>query len=328
MATCKDVALRAKVSTATVSRVFNQRGNIRPETVQRVLRIAEELNYTPNPTARSLKTKSTRTIGLIIPNIENPFYIRLANALEHALRNNGCRLLISFQNHEVENDEALILKMMLENQVSGVIFSPRNTLNKELVDACRASKIKLLQLLTMAYEELDAIVMDDKYGMYLGTQNLLANGHRRILFAGNRERMEGVYRAYDEAGIPRSEAILYVYGPKDTMEITVPRLEALLREQKPTAVFVVTDFIGVAMLKAMKQLKLHFPEDISFLMYDDQTWSALMDVSVITHPLDMIADMACYRLVQAMDQSVVTSPMLSTVKPFLLERSSVVNLGE
>lgn len=327
MVTCKDVAEQANVSTATVSRALTQGGaNVSPETYQRVLRIAEELHYTPNHAARSLRTRSTRTIGLIIPNIENPFYIRLASYLEQTLRASDCRLSINFHSRDTENDERTILKTMIDNQVSGIVFSPHSNTNRDLVSLCMQNNIKMMQILTMAYENVDAIVMDDNYGMFIGTQYLFQNGHHRILFAGNRERMDGVNRAYDEAGIPRSDALIYAYGQRDTMEYTVSRLETLLSEEKPTAVFAVTDFIGIAMYRAMKHMQIHFPEDVSFLMYDDQTWSAMMDVSVITHPMEMIANIASYRLIQNLDQNVPTSPMLSTIKPFLLERNSVKSL--
>lgn len=324
MVTCKDVALKANVSTATVSRALRQGGvNVAPETYQRVLHIAQEMHYTPNQAARSLRTKSTRTIGLIIPNIENPFYIRLASVLENTLRDNDCRLSISFLSKDGDKDEQTIIKMMIDHQVSGIIFSPRSNASKSLIEVCAQNSIKIMQILTMAYEDLDAIVMDDNYGMFIGTQYLFHKGHRKILFAGNRERMEGVNRAYDEAGIPRSNALIYTYGQRDTMEYTIDRLETLLAQEKPTAVFAVTDFIGIAIHRAMKRMQMHFPDDISFLMYDDQTWSAMLDVSVITHPMEMIADIASHRLIQNLDQKAPISPILSTIKPFLLERSSV-----
>ena len=324
MATCMDVAKCANVSTATVSRALRKRGqNSLSETYQRVIQIADELNYFPNPSASSLRTNSTRTVGLLIPNINNPFYIRLASLLEQALRAKGCRLSISFCSNGYEKDERSILQMMLDYRFSGIIFSPRNRKNSDIVNLCKQNNITMMQLLTKSYDDSDAIVMDDTYGMYIGTKHLLKKGHVKILFAGNHERMEGVNRAYDESGIPRDNATIYEYGLHDTIENTSANLEKILIDHRPSAAFAVTDFVGVAMYRAMKKLHLQFPEDISFLLYDDQTWSAMMDVSVITHPLDMIADMASHRLIKAIESKMAASPAITMIRPYLLERNSI-----
>ncbi len=326
MATCKDVAIKANVSIATVSRAFNNSPAINEETKRHVLEVAAELDYKPNTIARTLKLRKSSTIGFIVPDIENPFYVRLAKCMQSILQSSGYNLILGFVNNgEPALNEAALLQMMADMQVSGIICSPRSTKNAKLISKLASSGIHIMQLLTMAYEAHDAILIDDNYGMYIGTKHLLELGHERILYAGNRERLGGMYRAFREAGLKFPDELIYIYGRNDTVDSIAPEMVAMIQAQKPTAIFAVTDFVGVAVYNALKLLNLTFPNDVSFLMYDDTTWTAMLDVSVITHPLDLMASTACFRMINAMAADINT-PILSTIKPYLLQRGSTRQL--
>lgn len=323
MATFRDIAKLANVSVATVSRAFSRKNYVSEETRQIVYDAAKKLNYNPNPSSRTQKRGFLRVVGLIIPRISNPFYIQLAQYLEKAFRANGYQLIIRFLSENTSHeDENAALKMMLDMRACGVIFSPHNSDHQEIVQKLLDHDICVLQLLTKAYENTDAIVMDDNYGMYIGTRHLFNIGHKKILFAGNRERMDGVYRAYGESQIKCPEELIYTYGRRESLTDATNKIRNMIQSYHPTAVFAVTDFIGVAVFNALKALSIRFPEDVSFLMYDDQTWTSMLDISVITHPMETIADLAVHRIINSITSNAPSPPVTSSVQPYLLLRSS------
>ena len=229
-----------------------------------------------------MKTKNNKTIGLVIPSIENPFYIRCAKQLEIDLRRRGYGLFITFMNGETyEESEAESLTNLSHMRVAGIVFSHRSKANEALVNNLTENGITLLQWPNYAYDNLNAVVMDDNYGMYIGTKHLMEHGHTSILYAGNKERLDGLYRAYREAGRDAGLATIYTYSRNETNATTIANISDLIRERKPTAIFAATDFMGAAAY-TLKNLHLRIPEDVSFMLYDDQTWASMMDISVIT----------------------------------------------
>ncbi len=205
-ATIRDVAAASGLSTATVSRVLSGADSVSPETARRVLAQVDALGYTVNRVARSLKTRSTRTVGVIAPELASDFFMLLAESMESALSAHGYSLIVC-SSRESEEAEGERLRLLGERLVDGVVVIPSTGSGTELA---RARSTAPLVLVDRFVEGLgaDSVLVDNEGGAYDATMALVAEGHRRIGFVGGglsvsiaRERYQGWRRAMRESGL-------------------------------------------------------------------------------------------------------------------------------
>ena len=227
----KDVAKACGVSVSTVSRAFDESSRISQPVRQKILSRAAELGYTPNLLARSLKSNRSMTIALIIPSIENRFYIDVLQHLELVLHQYGYRLLVTFV-HEGVTTERECLEMAASAQVDGIIVLPQDSTNKQYLNSL-AEQMRVIQLFNAPYSHMDSVIMDDEKGAEIGTNYLLQHGHRRILYVGGEDRIAGFWRAIDNAGIPHSE-VMTLTGP-----VSVDLICDAIKTFHPTAIFAI-----------------------------------------------------------------------------------------
>ncbi len=275
------------------------------------------MGYTPNLIARSLKSNRTMTIGLIIPTIENRFYIDVLKHLEIQLHQYGYRLLVSFVQPGITTEQEC-LEMMVATKTDGIIMIPDDTTNEDLLMGMQ-QQIQFIQLFNRPYSQIDSIVMDDNGGAEAGTKYLLARNHRRILFAGGSNRRVGIHRALEQAGIGPDE--VRFIPDLSSVEDVCQAVQAF----RPTAVF----SIGVAneaVWTALRQLDLSIPEDISVIVYDNTRWVSLVGLTAVAHDLEQIASALAQQLLRRLNGEDLSPAKHIVLDPFIVERKSVETL--
>ena len=325
MATSKDVARLAGVSHTTVSRAFRNDPKVKPATRQRIMKIAEELGYTPNQVASNLRSQKTRTVGLIISFGFNPFFLEITHSLETELASHGYRLLIAFD--EADPDRQWnILQSLSSAQVNSILFTPlyRNADQKNRLHSwMKHSPIHFLQLIAEDFNDFPSFTFDDNLGAYLGTRHLLSQGHRNILMVGGTNRVEGYTRAFEEIGC--RPAFPYQNLSSESREQNFEKIKAAILSQKPTAVFAIAYDMNYLAYEVLLKLNLRVPEDISFLAFDDDRWLQLLGISVIGHPIQALSG-SIVREILSYEAGDEVYPSSTSFKPFLIERDSVLSI--
>lgn len=273
------------------------------------------MGYTPNLIARSLKNNRTNTVALIIPSIENRFYIDVLKHLEITLHQHGYRLLVSFVQPGITTEREC-LEIVVSAKVDAVILIP--------IDADSISYIenlpghtKFIQLFTRLFDQIDSVVMNDIGGAELGTNHLLLHGHSRLLLVGGEDRVEGFWRAIDAAGIHRQQVTTL---PWDATEADICDT---IRSFQPTAIFSVAN-ANEAVWKSIQQMGLSIPEDISLIVYDNTKWVRLVGLTAVAHDLEQIAATLVSQLLTRLNDEENTPAVHITLDPFIIERKSVL----
>ncbi|MHC1694920.1 MAG: LacI family DNA-binding transcriptional regulator [Eubacteriales bacterium] len=315
MTNIKDVAKQCGVSIATVSRAFDKGSAINADTRERILKYCAEINFRPNIVARGLKRSKTQTVGIIIPSIDNYFYMGLLKYVEAELFRHGYRTLVSFIQHGV-SEERDCLESMYDFHVEGLILSPRSRINEELLRDF-SSSAAIMQLFTAPYEEYDSVIMDDEDGVKQAVLHLLDKGHRRILYLGGDPRVSGYFAAYGEYGLECDSSL--VVREKN---ISPDAAAVLIKQKAPSAVLAVARNAESAWL-GIKQLGLSIPGDISFIAYDDINWMKMLGVTAVSHPLEDIAGAVCRRLIVLLEARERQAAERVVLKSVLTHRESV-----
>jgi len=302
MPTIRDVARLAGVSVATVSNVLNGGRPVRPEVRAVVLSAVRELSYIPNRLARGLRSRRSQTLGLIVPDITNPFFSGLVKAIEHSARAEGYQVLLSSSEEDarIEYDLALALA---SRQVDGMIVIPTQDSPRYLLRLSEKTPVVLLDRIG-GEDCLDRVGIDNIQAAHHGTQYLISQGHRRIMLlistlelANIRERVEGYQRALAEAGLQPDPQLVVACGRgADAAQVVAG---AIARRQ-PSAIFAATNRLSLVAVQAIRELRLAFPQQISLLGFDDFEWSTLLQpyLSTVKQPLEQMGRTACELLLE------------------------------
>jgi LacI family transcriptional regulator len=276
MSTIKEIAQRAKVSIATVSNVITGAVRVSPALSERVKKAIEELDYHPNYVARSLKTRQTRLLGMIISDITNPFFPQLVRGAEdEALRHNY--LLITFNTDDRVERERRVLSVLRSRRVDGVLLvvAPSTSEATHLKNTLRAGVPVVCLDRIPAGVEVDSVTVDNDGGARKCVDHLLALGHRRIaVIAGPQtlpnavERLQGYREALCRAGLPFDPGL--VFEGDFRVESGYEQGQRLLGENhRPSAVFVCNDMMAMGLLRAAEELGIRCPRDLAVAIFDD-----------------------------------------------------------
>ena len=285
--TIVEIAEKAGVSIATVSRALNKNGSVRESTRENILSIARELNYKPNPIARGLSRKKTDTIGVILPELIDEFFMDIIRGIdEEAYRANKFVMISS--SHGERNIIETLLEFMGSGRVDGVILMVPK-LHYEAAELIRKSKRPVI-LLNICKDLQDVISfnIDNYQGAFTMTEHLIKHGYQRIGMilgsTGNCDAEER-YRGYQEA--------LTKYGLKLDKNIIIPgdftvrsgyygflRLNSL--KIKPDAVFAANDMMAVGIYEAARSVGINIPEDMAVAGFDDIYLSRLLQPRLTT----------------------------------------------
>ncbi len=331
----KDIASASGVSITTVSLIFNNKAtNIPQETIDRVKQIAKEKGYQPNAIAMSLKTKRTKTIGYVMPSIENTFFAEIAKKVEEYLDGYGYSLMICSSNDKFEKDYSSI-NALASRMIDFLIYCPSA---ETLMTKENLKKINnLLDNLNIPYVVIDRqiegniqnkIVCDDHQGAMTATQYMIDKNHRKIAcIAGPLEtssaqnRYSGYLDCLKENGISFDKRLVR-FGNFDFESGYRSMLEII--EENPTAVFACNDLMAYGAIKAIKEKGKTIPEDISIVGYDDLIYSQLLDVPLTTIHQDMdgIAKAIDELIINVLEKGNVEHTN-KVVSSYLVERKSV-----
>lgn len=273
MATIKDVAKEAGVSVATVSRVLNENGYVGTETKEKVMKAIAKLNYSPNEVARSLYKRGSRLIGLLLPDITNPFFPQLARGVEDEVSQAGFRLLLG-NSDENTKKELDYIQTFVQNNVVGMI-SATNYLDHEIYDALDLP----LVLLDRTSKDYPAVYADGREGGRLAAQALVDRGAKRItLMKGPahikpaQDRFRGAVELLSEKEVDFSVLTTTSYSFEDAKGWA----EELFEKYPNTdAVIASNDIVGIAILHEALRKGLRIPEDFQVIGYDDIPQSSL-----------------------------------------------------
>lgn len=276
--TIKQVAERAGVSIATVSRVLTGSDGVSDELKARVREAAQTLDYHPNRNARHLRVRVARTVGLVISDIQNPFFTSVVRGIEDMLQRADYTLLFgnTDENHEREQ---LYLATLRAEGVAGIIFAPSSDEVEEyapLVDA----HVPLVAIDRVpAGLRVDSVQVANRHGAAAAVSHLIGLGHRRIGFIGGprhlstaSERRAGYLEALEAVGISPAEALIEHGDFRQSGGYAA--MQALLqRAEAPTAVFVVNNLMTLGALEAIHAHGLRIPDEIAVVGFDDMAWA-------------------------------------------------------
>ena len=270
-----DVARRAGVSVATVSRHVNGRIQLPEATAARIERAIEELGYHPNPHARSLSRGRSDTIGLVIPDIANPYFAVLAAAAERAADRHGLALVLCVTLNQRAREHEY-LQRLGRNHLDGLIFLTNHPADGSLAGLINKANRRVVIL----DEDVEGarghkIFSDNEHGGYLAGRHLVEAGHRRLAFLGGpehmmstRARLAGYRRAVAEAA-PDAEISTTLFGDYSVAHARRAAEELIARKDRATAVFVSSDEIAIGALEIFAREGISIPQQLSVIGFDD-----------------------------------------------------------
>jgi LacI family transcriptional regulator len=303
-ATIKEIARRADVSVATVSRVLNNTANVRPAVRDRVLAIVQEIGYEPDPIARSLRTQATHTVGFIIRDLVDTVFSTMAQGVDNVLREHGYTLLLSTSSHDPERD-AYQLATLRSRRVDGFILAISQETSPVLIDEVRKTTRPIVLLdREMEGTATDAVLTDYLSGTRDAVAYLKSLGHERIAYIGGaltirpgRERLRAFTMAMRENGLEPREADLFTGS--FLQPFAVESCQRLLDQpDPPTAILAAGNQIGVGVLQVLRERGLRVPDDLSLICIDDVDLfrHGNPPVTVISRPFERIGELAAQRL--------------------------------
>ena len=283
----KDIARMAGVSTSTVSLVFNQPNRIKEETRFRVLAVAEKLNYVPNRIARSLVTNKTKTIGLVISDIIDPFYAEVSRAIEDTLNKEGYSLILCNTDNDIQK-EIQYINLLLEQNVEGIILVPIGTKEEHLLKAINQGKKIVFVDRKIDKLPICSVTINNEKAGYVATEFLIQNKHRIIAcICGNQslkttqDRIKGYKKALSDNDLPLFESLVVEGSPKPEENYEI--INNLLKKKKEvTGFFITSDIIAYGVLDTLKSLGIDVPEHASIVGFDDISFSKYLCVPLTT----------------------------------------------
>ncbi len=297
--TIEDVAKLAKVSTATVSRVINKQGGVKSSKEQRILEVIEELAYIPNAVARSMVRKITNTIGVIIPDINNPFFPLVVSGIEQQARKKGYFTILCNTNESPEIEEELI-QILLERSVDGLIITTANEYGHQLQPVIdRRIPVVAVDRQIRNYE-VDTVLVGNMDGAYQATRHLILQGHKKIaIIRGPQnttpgyERFVGYRRALEDYNIPLlDEYVLEGDFKEESGYLDTQKLHSL--QDRPTAIFTANNLMTLGCLKALTKIGWVLGEEVSLIGFDDLDVAEFVNpqLTVVSRPMRQLGEAA------------------------------------
>jgi LacI family transcriptional regulator len=308
MATMIDVAKAAGVSVATVSRALaNEGAGVSAELRERVLAAVAELDYHPNHLPRNMRARSSRTIGLVISDIDNPFFTAIVRGAEDVAHRGGYTMVLSNTDEDAER-EAICLQTMAAERAAGVVVASTGQ-HSDGVRRLISTGIPVVALdRRISGAHVDTVVVDNETAAYEAVRHLASLGHHRVAMVGGpgkvspiREREAGYERAVRdhalEPGLLWHADLREPGGRRTTLE--------LLREpERPTAIFSVNNMTTIGVLHALRDLGLRAPDDVSVFGFDDIPTGDLLDppISVVRQPTYQLGARAAELLLRRVNE--------------------------
>lgn len=278
MATARDVARRAGVSTSTVSHITNGTRMVSDELRGRVLQAMQELGYEPNAVARSLKIKRSHAIALIIPDIGNPFFTAAVRGVEDVARAHGYTLILGNSDEDTAQEE-VYLRLLATRRVDGLILAPAGSHSPYLDRVVREGRPLVLIDRIVPNLQVPAVLVENMEASRLAVAHLIGLGHRRIAMVSGRpgittttDRVAGYRAALLDAGIAYDPRFV-VSGGAQPVGARAATHQLLALSPRPTAIFVGNNLMTIGTVEAIEAEGLEIPGDIALVGFDDVPWA-------------------------------------------------------
>ncbi|MGQ9557031.1 MAG: LacI family DNA-binding transcriptional regulator [Desulfurispora sp.] len=328
--TIKDIARKAGVSYATVSRALNNRPEVNEKTRREIQKLAEEMGYKPNALARSLVTRESKTLGLIIPDITNPFFPEVARGAEEAAAQAGYSIFLCNTNWE-EEKERKYLALLEEKRVDGIILASVINDEQQMMEYLADSAVPLI-MINRVLKNIQAhyVVIDNVRGACLVMEHLIETGHRDIAFVGGlshveatRERLQGYKMMLGAYELPVRPELVRLGSFKRESGYS-NALELLKLSPRPTAIFAANDILALGVLQAAADMNLRVPGDLAVVGFDDIPFASYAEVSLTTvaQPKYAMGEMAAKILIEEIKEGPSREKKKIILQPELVVRRS------
>ncbi len=330
--TLRDVAHAAGVSLATASKVLSGKTGVSVRRSGSVRVAALRLGYRPNSIAADLRRSKSNSIGLVIPDLLNSFFIELVHALEKAASADGYFLVLAHADEDASVEMARI-RFVLSRRVAGMILIPCQGYDHALEELRQCNVPVVMADRVSDSFPVDTVTTDSLHAAYTGTKYLLSLGHTRIAIAVNTldlvnssERAEGYRRAMIEAGYAKN--IQIVLCGMTAAQAHPVLLDVLLKSARPTALFTAGNLLTLAALRAVGDANLELPHDLSLLSFDDAPWMSLLKprISSIRQPVEAIGHAIWQLMLAALDSQGARAFSHLRLKAELLPRETTAPL--
>jgi LacI family transcriptional regulator len=320
-----DVANKAGVSRATVSRVLNNNPKVDADLREKVLAAAKALGYQPNRTARRLRAQSSNVIGLVISDIQNPYFLSVTRGVEDAASAQQMNLILCNSDEDLDK-ERMYLHVMEAERVAGLIIVPANSSYGKDLNQLKKAGIPII-LLDRAVKsvQVDTLKVDNEHGAFEAVTHLIQLGYRRIAtIAGSShlstgsERYQGYRSALESVGIAVDDQLVKVGNFKTESGYTLAN-ELLNASVPPEAIFIANNLMTLGALRALREREVRVPHDVALVGFDDLPWSGELysPLTAVAQPTYEIGQEAVRLLLrrladpQAAYQTVVLQPHLN-----------------
>ncbi len=333
MVTIQDVARKANVSITTVSRVINDKPDVSKETKERINKIIKEMGYKPNSVARGLVLRKTNTLGLLIPDISNPFFPEVARGIEDFAKNNGFSVIFCNTDNK-KSEEKKAINLLRSKQVDGIILS-LSFKNKEELEKLRKENFPVVQIDREIPDINYPIVkIDNIKSGYKATRYLIESGHTKIAhITGNtdtktgQDRLEGYKKALEEFDIEINEKwILKGDYSKDSGYREIKRL--LKQDEPPTAIFIANDLMAIGTYEALMEKNIKIPDELSIIGHDDIDIASIVNpkLTTLSQPKYKLGQLAAKILISRIEKQKFPENCKSILESELIIRNSVKRL--
>lgn len=286
VAQVKDVALRARVSPATVSNALNHPEKVSPATRERIQQAIAELGYVRNDAARQLRQRMNRSVGLIVLDIANPFFTDIARGAESKLGELQRPLLLGNSDQDTTREFAH-LRLFEEQRVAGILISPAGNILKQLRRLKERGTAVVIVDRKSGADEFSSVSVDDKFGGYIAAEHLVHQGRRAIAVIGGPHSIRQVAHRYagaknytkDRDGV---SVEFFDTGAMDAESGRWATRELLKRPagQRPDAIFATNDLVALGALQELSRSGVKVPEDVALMGYDDIEFAASATVPI------------------------------------------------
>lgn len=326
-ATIKDVARHARVSVASVSRALNNTGVVTTRTRERVLRAARKLRYTPHAGARSLSTRRTQTIGVLLPDIYGEFFSELIRGIDLAARERRLHLLVTSSHGDAEEASAAIRSM--SGRVDGLLVMSPHVDAHFLDSELRVDLPTVLMNTRNGSHAFSSLTVDDYGGACAMMQHLASVGHRHIAHITgpdsnfeSRERMRGYRAARTKLRLPGADLIVAGDFSEESGYRAAARVLALT--PRPEAIFAANDMMAIGCLFGLTEAGVKVPGDMALVGFDDIPIARYVTPPLTTVRVDIahLGQRALERLAATIDEEGRARTVAETVKPELIVRVS------
>jgi DNA-binding LacI/PurR family transcriptional regulator len=304
-ATIYDIAKEAGVSIATVSKVINGKGRISSETRNAVFAIMERFDFQPSVIASALTGKKTFTLGLLVPDVSNPFFAEIARAIEDQGHQLGYSVVMCNTDNKDEKIERYI-SLLLQKSVDGIIIATGIEKKEILVQLLEKGLPIVLIAREMPLVAVETVVVDDYAGGCMAANHLLQLGHKDIAIlaesqkvSSSRERMRGFRQTMADSGLTFNEKWLKIcdYKIEDGKKNA---LELLQGNNRPSAIFACNDLLAVGALQAAKALQINVPSELSIISFDNTILASVTNppLTTIAQPMEEMGKLAVNLIVE------------------------------